>query len=221
MNPVDIVIFVESMFRLPLTSVLVLSQISYRSHISIPRGNPLVWVHPIMRAVRSNPRPHGTQQAEGAGMASLMEFPPVAPVGVGHLSAESVPDFNVSKSNTSLPHRSLPFQTIPDPDRPLVSSQQCDVGVIPALSRSVDVHVDEGSQISRDRPTARHFLILVDQNIASAEAVPQLYRPSYKSSDSSMPSAHFQLTAPPSHLTLAWRLSPLVNPSATSNSSLG
>jgi len=37
---VDIVIFVESTFQLPLTSALVLSQISYRSDISILRENP-------------------------------------------------------------------------------------------------------------------------------------------------------------------------------------
>jgi len=67
-------------------------------------------------------------------MASLMEFPPVAPVAVGHLSAESVPNLNASNSNTSPPHGSLPF---PDPDRPLVSSQKCDVGVIRPSALSV------------------------------------------------------------------------------------
>ena len=70
-------------------------------------------------------------------MASLMEFPPVAPVRIGHLSAECVPDLNTSDWNISPPHSSLPFQTIPEPDRPLVSSQKCDVGVIRPSALSV------------------------------------------------------------------------------------
>ena len=62
----DVIIFVESIFRPPRTSASVLSQISYHSDISISCDITLMWVPNIIGCTREKPGLMFAQQVNGS-----------------------------------------------------------------------------------------------------------------------------------------------------------